>query len=153
MRPPARSRPIPPSSRARQRYFAYGANIIAADMAQRCPAAQEIGAVVLPDWRFSIMRRGYATILPDPGAMVSGMLWWITPHCQQVLDDFEDVGGGLYYHATLEIEGAPVLVYLANDTEPGQPRTSYLAAIIAEAEARGFPRDYVVGLRRWLRPA
>jgi hypothetical protein len=137
----------------RSRYFAYGGNIIAPDMAVRCPAAREIGVATLPGWRFSIMRRGYATILPDPGAMVLGVIWSITPRCQRVLDDFEDIDGGLYHHATLEIEGAPALVYLARDTEAGEARTGYLAAIIAEAEARGFPADYVADLRRWLSPA
>ena len=138
---------------ARTRYFAYGGNIIAPDMAVRCPDAREIGVATLPGWRFSIMRRGYATIRPDPGAMVLGVLWSITPRCQQALDDFEDIGGGLYHHVALEIEGAPALVYLAGDTEPGEARTAYLTAIIAEAEARGFPADYVADLRRWLSPA
>ncbi len=138
---------------ARTRYFAYGGNIIAPDMAVRCPDAREIGVATLPGWRFSIMGRGYATILPDPDAMTLGVLWSITPRCQQVLDDFEDIGGGLYHHATLEIEGAPALVYLASDTGPGEARTGYLAAIIAEAEARGFPADYMAYLRRWLSPA
>lgn len=149
---PAGSHPTPPTSQTR-RYFAYGGNIIATDMAERCPAAQEIGVATLPGWRFSIMRKGYATVLPDPGAMVLGVLWGITPRCQQVLDDFEDIGGGLYRHATLEIAGAPALVYLAGDTEPGKARTGYLTAIIAEAEARGFPAGYVADLRRWLNSA
>ncbi len=138
----------------RTRYFAYGGNIIAADMAERCPDAREIGVASLPGWRFAITRQGYATILPEPAASVMGVLWWITSRCQQVLDEFEDVSGGLYRHATLAIEGVPALLYLAVDTTAGKPRAGYLEAIIAAAEARGFPRDYVSGeLRPWLSPA
>jgi hypothetical protein len=153
MRAPSHHRQETVQTSARTRYFAYGGNIIAPDMAVRCPEAREIGVATLPGWRFSIMRRGYATILPDPGALVLGVLWSITARCQQALDDFEDIGGGLYHHATLEIEGAPTLIYLASDIAPGEARTGYLAAIIAEAETRGFPADYVADVRRWLSPA
>jgi hypothetical protein len=46
-------------SGARRRYFAYGANIITADMARHCPAARELGPTVLPGWRFVVARGGY----------------------------------------------------------------------------------------------
>jgi gamma-glutamylcyclotransferase (GGCT)/AIG2-like uncharacterized protein YtfP len=138
------------ASGARRRYFAYGANIITADMAQRCPAAREIGAAVLQGWRFIVARGGYSTIVPDPAARVVGVLWSLTPACERALDQFEDIDGGLFRRDTIEIDGKPTLVYLATDRTPGRAVAGYLEAVIAAAEARSFPADYVEELRGWL---
>ncbi len=134
----------------RRRYFAYGANIVAGDMAQRCPAAREIGTAVLPGWRFIVARGGYATLRADPAARVVGVLWSLTPACERTLDAFEDIDGGLFRRDTIEIAGEPALVYLAADTAPGRAVGGYLETIISAAVARGFPADYVEELRGWL---
>jgi len=135
---------------ARRQYFAYGANIIAADMARRCPAAREIGTAVLPGWRFAVGRRGYATIVPDPGAHVAGVLWSLTPGCERTLDEFEEIAGGLFRREGIVVAGEPTLVYLAADATPGRPRAGYLEPVIAAAVARGFPADYLEAMRGWL---
>lgn len=132
------------------RYFAYGANIIAADMARRCPAAREIGTTTLPGWRFVVGRRGYGTIVPDPGARVVGVLWSLTPACERTLDAFEEIDGGLFRRESILVASEPTLVYLAADAAPGSVRAGYLEPVIAAAEARGFPADYVAVLRGWL---
>jgi hypothetical protein len=136
--------------RGRRRCFAYGANIIANDMAKRCPAACEIGAATLSGWRFAIMEQGYATLLPDAGSRVFGILWSITSRCERDLDAFEGVSRGLYGKETLVIGEAPALVYLAASTAPGRPRAGYLEPIVVAAEAREFPADYLEELRGWL---
>jgi len=138
---------------ARRRYFAYGANIIAADMARRCPSAREIGMAILPGWRFLVGRRGYGTLVPDPAARVVGVLWSLTPACERTLDEFEEIDGGLFRRESIVIAGEPTLVYLATDAAPGSVRAGYLETVIAAAEARGFPADYVEVLRGWLNPA
>jgi hypothetical protein len=142
------SEPVAPDER--RRYFAYGANIIAADMAHRCPAAREIGMAVLPGWRFVVGRRGYGTIVPDQAARVVGVLWSLTPACERTLDAFEEIDGGLFRRDNILLAGEPVLVYLALDPTPGRPRAGYLEPVIAAAVARGFPEDYVAVLRGWL---
>ncbi len=134
----------------RRRYFAYGANIIAADMAHRCPAAREIGTAVLPGWRFVVARGGYSTIVPDPAARVVGVLWSLTPACERTLDAFEEIGGGLFRREIIEVAGGPALVYLAIEAAPGRARAGYLESVIAAAETRGFPSDYIEELRGWL---
>jgi hypothetical protein len=139
-----------PASDARRRYFAYGANIIAAEMARRCSAAREIGMAVLPGWRFVVGRRGYGTIVPDPAARVVGVLWSLTPACERTLDEFEEIDGGLFRRENILFAGEPTLVYLAADAAPGPVRAGYLEPVIAAAEARGFPADYVATLRGWL---
>jgi len=127
--------------------------MIAADMARRCPAAREIGSVILPGWRLLIGRKGYATIVRAPGARALGVLWSLTPDCERVLDEFEEIDSGLFRRETIDIDGEPALVYVAADPAPGPPRAPYLNAVIAAAEARGFPVEYIEELRGWLRPA
>ena len=49
--------------------------MVATQMHQRCPAAQDMGTVWLDGWRFLINQEGYATIIPDQSAYVLGVLW------------------------------------------------------------------------------
>jgi gamma-glutamylcyclotransferase (GGCT)/AIG2-like uncharacterized protein YtfP len=135
---------------AHRRYFAYGANIIAADMARRCPAAREIGTAVLSGWRFVVGRRGYATIVPEPKAHVVGVVWSLTPTCERTLDEFEEIDRGLFRRESIVVAGEPALVYLAGDAADGRPRPGYLEPIVAAAKARGFPADYIEEMRGWL---
>jgi gamma-glutamylcyclotransferase (GGCT)/AIG2-like uncharacterized protein YtfP len=134
----------------RRRYFAYGANMVAADMARRCPAARELGTAILPGWRFVIGREGYATIAPDQRAQVVGVIWSITPACERALDSFEEIDRGLYRRETVILAGEPALVYVAVDAALGHPRAGYLEPILAAAAARGFPAAYTEGMRGWL---
>jgi hypothetical protein len=140
------------SAAARRRYLSYGANLIRADMAQRCPAARELGVATLAGWRFAIGAAGYGTILRDRDASVVGLLWSLTGVCEATLDEFEGIDRGLYRKEILVIAGEPTLVYVASDPTPGRPRAGYLEPIVAAAEALGFPTDYIErSLRPWLR--
>jgi hypothetical protein len=134
-----------------RRYFAYGSNIVAPQMAHRCPAARAVGLARLDGWRFRITTRGFATILPDPASHVLGVLWALTPACEVALDRYEGVHRGLYLKREIPVGGSGALVYVAGDIEPGPPRPGYLEAIIAAAIEQGFPADYVAAeLRAWL---
>ena len=137
---------------ARRSYFAYGANIIRAYMAERCPAAREIGVATIRGWRFAIGAAGYGTILRDPASSVVGVLWSLTPACEATLDEFEAVvGRDLYFKEAIDIMGEPAFVYIATDPAPGKPQPGYLEPIIAAANDLGFPAAYVEGsLRKWL---
>ena len=74
-------------------YFAYGSNINLEQMADRCPAAEVVGTAVLDGYEllFRGNRSGYgvATIEPQPGKQVHGLLWKLTPECEQSLDFYE----------------------------------------------------------------
>jgi len=134
-----------------RRYFAYGSNIVARQMTHRCPAARAIGPARLDGWRFRIMTRGFATILPDPAAHVLGVLWELTPACEAALDRYEGVHRGLYAKRELPIDGCDTLVYVASDLDAGVPKPGYLEAIITAAVEREFAADYVAAeLRVWL---
>ena len=74
-------------------YFAYGSNINLDQMAYRCPDARVIGPVVLEGYRLAFRGNasgnGVATVVPHKGGKVHGLLWEITPACEQTLDRYE----------------------------------------------------------------
>ena len=74
-------------------YFAYGSNINLGQMAYRCPAADVVGPVVLEGYellfRGNAKENGVATIARHKGRKVHGLLWKITPECEQSLDIYE----------------------------------------------------------------
>ena len=74
-------------------YFAYGSNMNLDQMAYRCPAASVVEPVHLEGYRLTFCGRGkgsgVATILPEEGSRVEGVLWKITPECEKSLDFYE----------------------------------------------------------------
>ena len=60
-------------------YFAYGSNMNLGQMRFRCPDAEVVGNVRLEDYRLAFRGRapgnGVATVLPEKGSCVDGVLW------------------------------------------------------------------------------
>jgi gamma-glutamylcyclotransferase (GGCT)/AIG2-like uncharacterized protein YtfP len=110
-------------------YFAYGANMHPESMAGRCPGATAIGAFVLKDWRLKFY--SHATIEPNPGDQVSGVMWKLTPECVRSLDSFE---GFPYYYTkrTWRQNGRKFFFYEMAAHRSGLPSISYVDNI-AEA--------------------
>lgn len=131
--------------------FAYGSNMIMADMLARCPDARVQGKTVLPDYRFFIARSGYASLKPEPGSHVHGVLWEISADDEARLDLYESVESGLYEKQELDFPGfGPALVYLTRDLAPGRPRAGYMEGILKAALSLSLPAPYIMTLRRWL---
>ena len=78
---------------AEKLYFAYGSNINLEQMEYRCPAAKAVGPVILENYellfRGNAKGSGVATIASKEGSQVHGLLWRITPACEQSLDFYE----------------------------------------------------------------
>ena len=59
----------------------------------RCPDAEVIGNVMVKDYRLAFRGNsrgnGVASILPEQGEQVSGVLWSITEKCEKSLDYYE----------------------------------------------------------------
>lgn len=70
-------------------YFAYGSNINLEQMAHRCPDARLMGPVTLEDYELRFRGHGFATVAPGKGGVVHGLLWKLTPQCEQALDLYE----------------------------------------------------------------
>ena len=94
-------------------------------------------------------------MVPEPGAVVHGVLWELTPADEAELDRYEAVAEGLYEKATLPVNApggsrADVLVYLATDSTPGRPLAGFMERVVAAARAHQLPDDYVRELAGWL---
>lgn len=136
-------------------YFAYGSNLSVAQMASRCPGAKPLGRATLPGWRWLIMSRGYASITPDAGSAVEGLLWVITESDERRLDEYEGVAAGHYTKELVEVTKAAggrlhAMVYVGADAVPGRPAQGYLERVIAAARERDFPAGWIAMLEGWL---
>src|SRR5262245_59528648 len=110
-------------------YFAYGSNMSRAPMRARCPAAREVGIATLAGHRLIVTSDGYASVVPEPGGTVHGLVWRLGPRDIAALDAYESLDTGLYRVATLPVRLATrqvsAMVYLARSTTPGLPRPGY----------------------------
>lgn len=75
-------------------YFAYGSNMNLEQMKYRCPVMEVVENVRLEDYRLAFRGRapgnGVATVLPEKGSYVEGVLWKITEACEKSLDFMKD---------------------------------------------------------------
>lgn len=137
-------------------YFAYGSNMDEQQMYRRCMCPELMGLATLPGWRFRINSRGVATVVPEDGSTVYGVLWVIDEEDEQRLNRYEGVDAGYYVKRTETVYGEgevalEALLYVATDDEPGSPRPGYLEWIVAAACRHGLPPWYVEELRGWSR--
>lgn len=125
-------------------------------MASECPGATRVGPATLEGYRFGIASAGYGTARPEPGSIIHGVLWLLTPGDEAALDRFEGVPEGLYYKSTLSVSGADgaqsAMLYRASDPTPGRPVPGYLERIVEVAESLNLPSAYVEELRALLAP-
>lgn len=141
-------------------YFAYGSNMDAAAMAQRCPRSKVLGRARLMRYRFAIMAEGYATVERDPRSVVWGVLWDVALSDVRALDAYESVATGLYSKIQQTVlldaakDGAGVsqqvraLVYTGRGSRgPGKPAgvplPGYMDQVIAAARALELPPAYI----------
>lgn len=122
-------------------YFAYGSNMNLDQMEYRCPNAEVVGRAVLKDYRLVFRGNqngnGVASVVPDSGKEVQGLLWKITPRCEQSLDFYEGYPR-LYGKEEIEVqtktgEVANVAVYIMNEpyqSQPALPSDYYLKGIL-----------------------
>lgn len=136
-------------------YFAFASNMDTAQMAARCAGAECLGPATLADHRFRIGRRGYATVVPEPGATVHGVLWGLLPRHEAALDVYEGVRHGLYGKVRLPVRDAEgveheAILYVAGDPASAAAVPGYMEKVVAAAEHHGLPAEYVAELRGWL---
>ena len=134
---------------AEKLYFAYGSNINLGQMAHRCPDAQMVGPVTLAGYelrfRSNIGGYGVATITPKRGSQVPGLLWRITPACEQSLDRYEGYPR-LYGKETVTVrdragQSYTVMAYIMTERyrEPALPSNLYYSGILEGYRQNGLP--------------
>ena len=118
-------------------YFAYGSNLNLDQMVRRCPDADPVGALALPNWK--LVFRGVADIVPADGEAVQGGLWKITPECERALDRYEGYDAefpdsGMYSKKYVLVDGLPdgettVMFYVMNSQGIYPPSHGYFAGV------------------------
>lgn len=130
-----------------RRYFAYGSNMHLAQMRRRCPHSALIGMGLLPGYRWIITSRGYASVIPDPEAMVEGVLYLITAEDECRLDRYEGVAQGHYRKQVVRVLGHReehrALVYRDPVEEEGKPKGAYVGRMNAAIGDAQLSPDYV----------
>jgi gamma-glutamylcyclotransferase (GGCT)/AIG2-like uncharacterized protein YtfP len=143
------------------KYFAYGSNLNFLQMEQRCPGARLLGRGILPDYRFHLYSRGYASVMQKKGATVWGGIWKISEADLVTLDRYEAVAYDYYYRDTIPVflvdasqETVDCQVYIGSDSEDGpQTRPNYMKEVIDGARDCNLPEEYVRDvLQPWIPP-
>ena len=127
-------------------YFAYGSNLDLEQMAQRCPDALLVGPVTLQNYELQFRGSGFATVAPKKGSVVYGLVWKLTPQCEQSLDRYEGYPRH-YTKETVTVKDAagteiPVMVYIMAEPycrQPALPSPYYYRVIQRGFEANGLP--------------
>lgn len=144
----------------RRLYFAYGSNMSAAQMAERCPGATALGAARLAGWKLRFDRPSsrwggfVADIVASEGAEVWGVLWRVTDAHMESLDRFEGVSSGAYRRievsVSTQLDGRThrAEAYAVCDpARSGRPSDLYLGVMVAGAMEHRLPAEYVRQLR------
>jgi gamma-glutamylcyclotransferase (GGCT)/AIG2-like uncharacterized protein YtfP len=102
----------------RKYYLAYGMNTNIASMKNRCPQAQSLGLVNVPD--HALVFRTHCDVIPELGSTLQCVLWSITDQCEDSLDLLE--GYPSYYNKkelTVQFQGRRVraMIYYMQDRE------------------------------------
>lgn len=129
-------------------YFAYGSNMNLDQMAFRSPDAEVVGVVRLDDHRLTFCGSGYAgvaTILPQSGSHVDGVLWNISEADERHLDFYEGYPR-LYGKEPIEVTDSSgqkmtVMVYTMNAPYkecPAPPSKAYLQGIVEGCRQNGI---------------
>ena len=121
-------------------YFAYGANMNMDSMSWRCPAARPIGAFELKDWILEFF--GHASVRPEPGNSVHGVLWAITEECESDLDAFEGYPD-YYIKKSWMQDDQHIMFYEMAGFKQGRPSPSYISDIRSSYHYWHLPVEYL----------
>lgn len=121
-------------------YFAYGMNTNVTEMNNRCPNAVSLGRCILPN--FELKFRHHADIDLVPGSAMEGVLWEITPDCENALDRLE---GYPYYYNKIDVvllDGSVAMAYIMNSKGPEvAPSVGYDRCLYEGYMAHGLDVD------------
>ncbi|MDY7093618.1 MAG: gamma-glutamylcyclotransferase family protein [Acidobacteriota bacterium] len=142
-------------------YFAYGSNMSARQIRERCPTAAYVDLGRLEGFRLTFNRKGsyrqgsVASVeLGDPHHdVVLGVLWHISRSDLDKMDEIEDPDA--YVRIAVPVANGQgdvgyAWTYVSYPDEQGlSPDADYLKVMIQAAVEVGLPKIYVKGLERW----
>lgn len=135
-------------------YFAYGSNMDELQMINRCPDARLIGISTVENMKFVLDSSGAASIVPQIGSRVTGVIWLVTKREIKSLDRYEGVSSGCYrkerISVTVNDQRCNALVYISNrDITHAGHRSGYMDRIIKAARHHRFDGRYIQELQSW----
>ena len=136
-------------------YFAFGSNLDADQMSDRCPGSRPRFRARLSEHELAfthLSRRwggGAADILPSVGQRVWGLVYELEPHHLDILDHYE----GGYERIELRVhddtnEMHRVTTYTVLEKGDFAPSRVYRDKMVAWGERWSLPRGYLESLRR-----
>jgi gamma-glutamylcyclotransferase (GGCT)/AIG2-like uncharacterized protein YtfP len=136
-------------------YFAYGSNLDATQMTERCPSSLPLGRARLQHHRLdftyysSRWSGGAADVLPHSDQEVWGLLYRLPAADLARLDRFE----AGYDRVLLQVEsdrgsGLCVYSYTVREKRSFRPSAAYIEKILRWARHWKFPSEYIAGLER-----
>jgi gamma-glutamylcyclotransferase (GGCT)/AIG2-like uncharacterized protein YtfP len=138
-------------------YAAYGTNLDAEQMLQRCPHSPSRGSGWLVGWRLTFggedlgWEGALATVVEDPDHQVFVMVYDVPSQDEAELDRWESADSGLYRKIRVRahtLRGDHLCwLYVLDGYEGGLPSARYLGLMADAAEKAGAPDDYVHELR------
>ena len=129
-------------------YFAYGSNLHKDQMSRRCPAAEPLGKLIMPNTR--LVFRGVADVVRADGVDCPGGIWRITAECERALDRYEGFrpeypDGGMYSKEYVELDGLPdgeaeIMLYTMNSIGIYPPSAWYFDTLKQGYRDFGLPQ-------------
>ena len=138
-------------------YFAFGSNLDATQMKERCPGYQDVGRAVLENFALSFpveskttWKCGVASVSPVQRQNVYGFLYRLNPEDWHRLDAKEGVARSVYKRLSISVTNLETQTVDAAETyvavSPGNaplPSATYMAQIIRGAKARMLPKPWI----------
>ena len=141
-------------------YFGYGRNANQDAMLSndRCPNANYLGPANLENYKFIIDAAGFASVEKEPGSIVYGMLWAVSPEDFTRLDKREGVRIGNYRKDTLKVthllqpfdDKIEAVAYISYRPERNVPEVGYIEEIIDGMISGGVSKEQISYLYEFL---
>lgn len=142
-------------------YFAFGSNMLASRLTQRCPSSKFVGTAALAGYGFRFNKlssapppdrgSGKANVQSDALASVNGVLYEMTDKDFETLKGMEKGYNHVQIDVTVKGKVRPVWTFVA---QPGKvkaglrPTQEYLAMIVRGARNHKLGEDYIGEIER-----
>ena len=127
-------------------YLAYGMNSNLTEMSHRCPRAQSLGKVTLPDYKLAF--KTHCDVVYTPGQSMECVLWSITDECERALDLLE--GFPDYYdkrEVKIQYQGRtirPMIYYMCSGFDYAAPSEHYLTMVAEGYSKHNIPIAQII---------
>ena len=135
-------------------YFAYGSSINQEQMAFKCSDASTAALAYVRNSKSVINSSGVATIIPASGLVERGILRRISKSDEDELDIYEGVYSNLYTKEICVVsvgnEDVDSLLYIATNSEFGNPWENYLEIIIDGIRSFHGDKEWLDEVQSWI---